>query len=258
MDRFFRPGRPFYIKLAIGGFLLVPAAHAVIGLLITVLGGSTPPGVLALLTTAMILNTAAGLALRWTDRFLVPCLLASPIFAMVGLVLGGFGLAHPDSFFDFVTSLVVVLGPLVAFIGCTGAIVQRRRGSLRTASGIQRRLVWAGAAALVLIAGTSAILSVARRAAVDAPAGALVVETRVDEFVPSRLRAKPGDRLVIFVVNDDPFAHTFSIDALRLDEYIGPRARRLVRFVVPRHAARLEYWCAVTGHEGMTGRLDVG
>src|ERR671922_163543 len=118
MDRFFRPGRPFYIKLAIGGFLLVPAANA------------------------------------------VPCLLASPIFAMVGLVLGGFGLAHPDSFFDFVTSLVVVLGPLVAFIGCTGAIVQRRRGSLRTASGIQRRLVWAGAAALVLIAGTSAILGV--------------------------------------------------------------------------------------------------
>jgi hypothetical protein len=42
-----------------------------------------------------------------------------------------------------------------------------------------------------------------------------------------------------------------------VDEYIGPRAERLITIRVTAPERRYELYCAVTGHEDMTGTIVV-
>jgi uncharacterized membrane protein len=46
----------------------------------------------------------------------------------MGLFWTAFGLAFPNSFFDFVPGLLVIPGALIALTGCIAALVARKRG----------------------------------------------------------------------------------------------------------------------------------
>jgi hypothetical protein len=244
----------FPIRLAVWGFALI-AASVVVAI---AAGNATgafaaiPPLVLLAIVVAVLLATGRGLIAG-----LVVAVLALLAFVVLEILTGLFLLLHPDSFADFVPALMRAVGALMAFFGTVQALRQRRRSALRPTGKNERRLLRAGAGALVAVAVLSAVLTYTGDSDADAPPGALVVETQADEFEPSEIRADAGEALLVFIQNTDSYAHTFTIDELEVDEYVGPRSERLVRFRVPNRPARLELWCAVTGHENMTGTLIV-
>jgi len=251
-------GRPFYERLAAGSFLFVPAAYLLLGAILLALGDRPPPGVLRILTVASAASVVGALLIVWTPRLLVASLVVGVLILLVGLGPGAFGLGHPDSFFDFMTSLVTVVGALGAVVAAASALRLQHRGVSRDSRGIDRALVKAALVCLAIAAISSALLTRTHRTNAAAPAGATVVELRIDKFVPSTLHVTRGERTRVFVVNRDSYAHTFSVDALSLDEYIAPHATRLITFDVPASGAgRLSLYCAVTGHENMTGTIFI-
>jgi heme/copper-type cytochrome/quinol oxidase subunit 2 len=168
-----------------------------------------------------------------------------------------YGFAHPESFFDFTTSLVIVVGPLLASIASVVAIVQRRRGTLDRAprSGEVRALQAVGAC-VVLLAVISGFLTVTQQATVVAAGDVTEVTLHDDRFRPHEFRVPAGDRVEFLLRNDDSYAHTFSIDALEVDEYVGPRSERIVAFAAEREGP-YELYCAIIGHEDMVGTILV-
>lgn len=119
-----------------------------------------------------------------------------------------------------------------------------------------RSFLTAVLAASLWLAAISCTTSTAPAVA-DAPEGAIVVETRNDSFVPEEIRVPAAEHVEIFVVNRDPYAHSFTIEALEVDRYVGPESTLLVKVLVPARIERLELSCLVTGHEDMRGALVV-
>jgi len=245
----------FPVRLAVWGFALI-ALSVVVAL---AAGNATgafaaiPPLLVAAVVVAVLLATGRGLI-----GALIVAGLALLAYVVLEIVSGQFTVRHPDSFADFVPGLMRAVGGLMAFVGTITALRRRRRGALRPSGKNERRLLRAGTGALVAVAVVSAVLTYTGNSDADAPPGALVVETQSDHFEPSEIRADAGETLQVFIKNTDSYAHTFTIDELDVDEYVGPRSERLVSFRVPSQPAqRFELWCAVTGHENMTGTLIV-
>ena len=73
-------------------------------------------------------------------------------------------------------------------------------------------------------------------------------------FEPTNLSAE-GENVAVFAENKDPVRHTFSIDELEVDlELPGNKAARIEFTAAP---GTYEFYCAVPGHDGMTGELVV-
>jgi hypothetical protein len=258
-----KPRRAFYVRLAIAGFLLLPAGNVVMGLMLLALGQKAPPNVFRLLLIVSVIDFVAAAALWRTLRFLIAGLVLAIVLLLGGLAFGSFGLGHPDSFFDFVTSLLLAFGPFLALVGCSVALAQRRRGRLRSARPVERIAVAAVGIVFAAAAARSGASTISNAAASGVPPGATVVETNVDRFVPSVVRLDPTRRNRIFVVNNDSFAHTFTIDDFGLDRYVAPHVRRLIGVSVPpaalkgRDTRRFVLACYVTGHENMRGTVVV-
>jgi plastocyanin len=146
----------------------------------------------------------------------------------------------------------------MAFVGAIVVLRQVRRptGALRSGTRAEKHVVKIGAIAVGALVVVSGVLTYTRNADIDAPPGALVVETSGDEFNPSDLTLEPG-RNQVLVVNRDSYAHTFGSDVLGIDQYVGPRADRLITVEVPDEPGRYELYCSVTGHEDMTGTVEI-
>jgi plastocyanin len=245
----------FYGRLAVAGFALIFLSIVVAGLSGNAPGvfGFGPPAFISLVVVLVLLITGRGVVAA-----LVVSVFALLLFA-VGEVLGGLpALGHPESFSDFVPALMRAAGSVMALTGSVVTLRQARRDppTLRSGTKNERRLVRLGAVGLGVLAVLSGVSTYTRNASIDAPPGALVVETRGDEFYPSDLKLEPGRRQVL-VVNRDSYAHTFSVDALDVDVYVGPRADRLLTIEVPGREGTHELYCAVTGHEEMVGTVEI-
>lgn len=244
----------FFLRLASTGFVLVFLSVVVAA----VTGNAT--GIFAAIPPLVLVALVLAILLRW-GRGVVAGLVAAVLLVLAYVVLqilgGFFELRHPDSFPDFVPALMRFAGSLMALAGLVTVIRQRRTGSLRPIGPAERRIQLAGLAALMLVAALSAVLTYSGRSEAGAPPGSQLVLTEDDSFDPSELQAEAGEVMRVFVSNRDSYAHTITIDELALDEYLGPRAERLVTIRIPDAAGRIEFYCAVTGHEGMDGRLVV-
>ena len=249
--------RSFYGRLAVEGFLLIflSVPVAVIGGNAEAAFGFGPPAVLSLIVALVLWLTGRGIivALVWS-------ILALLLFA-IGEVVGGLpALGHPEGFSDFVPALLRAVGSVLAFTGTLLTQIQTRRArgsptALRGGTRAEKRLLLAGAAVLVIIAVLSAVFTYTTNADLDAPPGAVVVKNRGDEFYPRDVRLDIG-RNQVLVVNNDSYSHTFSVDDLDLDVYIGPRANRLITFNAAREG-KFDLYCAVTGHEDMIGTIEI-
>jgi cupredoxin-like protein len=244
--------RPFYARLAVWGFLLVALSYVLAGAtgnLTGVLGAIPPFGIIAVVLAVLI---------RVTGRFLLVGLVFAILFALAFVTFGLQALNHIESFPDFAPALMRVIGSISAATGCSIARHQRRAGSLRPGTPAERRVMRVAAVALVaLMAGSAAVTYTGSKTVDVGGRDAVLVITEGDEFVPSRFSFKPGASELILVRNRDAYAHTFSVDELTLDEYVGPRAEKLVRVRLPRRPGRFELYCAIIGHETMTGTINV-
>lgn len=243
--------RPLPTKLAIWGFLLVALSYVVAAAAGNLTGavGAFPP--FAVLAVGMAL-------LIWaTGRFYVPGLAIGAFLILVFGAFGGVQVIHPESFADFIPVVLRVLGSALATVGCAVAWRQRRRGSLRPSSVAERRAVIVGAIVLALVAAGSAALTYTGSKTVDVGGReAVVVVTEGDEFIPSEVRIKREETMLVLVRNRDSYAHTFSIDELAVDEYIAPRAEHLIRLPAAAvSGGKVAFDCAIIGHEGMTGTI---
>lgn len=245
--------KAFYTRLAVAGFLLVPASLVVAIATGNVIGvfGSPLPLIAASLVFAVVI---------WaTGRFFWGALAVALLTLLASLAFGLIFLPHLDSLSDFVPSLMRVAGAGTAAVGAAAAAVQRRRGTLRPAGPHERKAAWAFSGALLALFATSAVLTYTQASTVDAPAGAVVVEMEGDDFIPDEIEIDGPSR--IFVANLDSYAHTFTVEGLQVDQYIGPRASRTIELAVPSEAARrskdFTLVCLVTGHEDMRGKIRV-
>lgn len=76
------------------------------------------------------------------------------------------------------------------------------------------------------------------------------------EFKTESIDAQRGETLRLVLKNDDLYVHTFTIDELDIDVTIGPLGEKALS-LTPGDAGTYEYLCTVTGHESMTGLLEV-
>jgi plastocyanin len=138
-----------------------------------------------------------------------------------------FGLALPDSFFDFVPGTLVLPGVLLA-IGATITSIRAAKGARESGPG-ERRAATIILAVLGALALMSAVLTVTGRDTVpDALAddADLVVDMEDFEFDEAAYEVPAGG--TVLVKNADPFVHNFSVEALDIDVDLGPKGEALV------------------------------
>lgn len=184
------------------------------------------------------------------------------LLAGAGLFWTAFGLAAPNSFFDFVPGVLVLPGLLLAIVATVATIRADRRGDRTPALvGGERGAVLGMAGVVALLAAMSAIVSVTGRETVGDTSG--VAETVVlkdFEFAADSYELTGGT--TILVRNDDPFLHTFTVDRLGIDVTFGPGSEKLID--IPAEPGEYVLYCAPhtgdkedPGDDDMAARLRV-
>lgn len=156
------------------------------------------------------------------------------------------GLAHPDSWSDFIPNVVGVLSALTALVAATALL--RNRGTLAAAAFVTRTVLVVGVAAIAFSVITS--LGVDSDTAQE---GDVKVAAEDVEWRPDRLEVADGQ--AIFVENKDLFRHTFTIEDLDISEDLS--VGQDVRVEISADPGEYELVCKVPGHEDMKGTLTV-
>ena len=191
------------------------------------------------------------------------------VAAVLAFLAGGatfwtvFGLASPKSFFDFVPGVMVLPGALLAIVCCIASVVAQRRGHLTPApAGGERTGLRVAAGVVVVLALVSAVLTVTGKETADAADADATVAMDDFEFAPDTLEVDAG--ATIFVKNDDPFVHSFTIDGTEIDEYLNPGSSAVVQLPDDLEGS-IVYYCEPhtsdaenPTEDDMAGRMTVG
>lgn len=140
-----------------------------------------------------------------------------------------------------------------------------RRRRVRLARSRSRAIAF-GVIAFVVV-GLTAIFLWRAFAPVPSAAADVRVQTTMEGFTPSAIRAKVGKPITIQLINRDSSFHTdgggwhqFAIDELGVNAKVGPESTELVT-LTPTRAGTYEFYCDVCcgGKENpsMRGRLEV-
>ncbi|HEX2054386.1 MAG TPA: cupredoxin domain-containing protein [Actinomycetota bacterium] len=187
--------------------------------------------------------------------------------AVAGLLVGlalfwtAFGLMQPASFFDFLPGLLVLPGALIAIVASIAAVVSGRRGrATARPEGGERLGLRIVAGVVVLGAVVSGALNLFTRptaSAGDAQASVAMKDFRFDE---QGYEVAGGS--TVFVDNNDPFAHTFTIDELDVDEAFIAGGSKVVQ--IPDRPGTYVLYCKPhtsdpedPGEEDMASRITV-
>lgn len=142
---------------------------------------------------------------------------------LVGMAMfwTAFGLAEPASFFDFVPGILVLPGALIAIGASIAALLAARKGRLtdRPEAG-ERRGIQVVLGLVALLALVSAALNLFTRPTASADEAQSTIAMKDFEFGEDSYQVAAGSK--VFVDNDDPFFHTFTVDGLDIDEgFVG-------------------------------------
>jgi len=156
----------------------------------------------------------------------------------------------------------VLAGGLAIILGGVTASFEVRRGRLTwTRTG---PIGWASMAVIGVLVGAS-ITSLLAGSASAGGAGVAEEPTvsgvlTVDEnaFVETSLDMNEAEVLGLFIVNKDPFPHSFDIDGLDIHVQLLPSSTTAVA-IKPTGPGEIEFYCSVPGHmaAGMVGTLRV-
>lgn len=208
-------GKPRWTRLATLGFALAAAAPLML----------------------LIAGFAFGMDMNDAGFFVIPIVVLGVVSVLVarfgtwakitGAVLGLlaglmffwliFGLFVPASFFDFVPAVMFVPGVLMGVVASIAAVRAARRGHLTaSAEGGEARGIRIAVGALAALTVLSGILTVTGRSTADATGAAAEVALKDFDFTPKQITVAGGSS--IYLENEDPFFHTFTIDELGIDE----------------------------------------
>jgi plastocyanin len=215
-----------WTRLAVLGFLMAAAGELLMIVAIVTFGLDSEGETGFLGALAAIALVAALLVWRfgWWAKALG---IVAGLMSAMALFWTAFGLGSPQSFFDIMPAVLVIPGALIGAGSCIAAIVAGRRGH-RTSGpqGGEGRGIAIALAVVAIAAVVSGALTFLGRSSADpAGAGATVVMSGF-EFDRDAYALRPGS--TVFVRNDDPFMHDFTVDALGISVKTSPGDRVLV------------------------------
>lgn len=217
--------------------LLLAGIGPLLMLVVSVVWGLSGDDIPFFLVTAVIAFVASYLVRRFGTWAKVVGILAGLVVGMM-LFWTAFGLATPQSFFDFAPGLLVMPGALIAIVSCIGAIVAGRRNHLSDAPvGGERKGIRIVLTAILGLAALSAVLTIA--AAMGGAEGEPTVAASDFDFEPRTLEVDGGETIVIS--NEDPFGHTFTIDELDINEVLS--AGQKVEVEIPDDGGTYIFYC---------------
>jgi len=218
--------RARWTNLAVLG-LLLSATGAVLPLVAITAFGLNPSERPFLIVVGAVALVGAGIVWRfgWWGK-LVGCVVC--VAMVLTLFWTSFGLSSFTSFFDFMPAVLVVPGAILGFASCIAAIVAGRRGHTGAApTGRERNAIRFAFAVVGVLALASGVLTLTSRSIAGASGVESTVVMKSFAFTSKRYVLRPGS--TVLVRNDDPFVHTFTVDALGIDRRTHPGDRLIVR-----------------------------
>jgi plastocyanin len=193
----------------------------------------------------------------------------------VGVVLGGVGAAlfllgnlpfviddlqHPDSFIGFLTSGAGSVGAVVGLVAMLGTLLHWGDAPVRPLGIV--------AGALVAVVAVIGVVATIGATSDDRQPGDVVLVAKDADYVtpgsnrngdvkaadPAKITVDAGSGAV-FVKNEDLFRHTFTIEALHIDEELP--ASKSIRVPIDAPPRDYPFKCSVEGHDDMRGTLTV-
>jgi hypothetical protein len=240
--------RARWSSLAALGLLLGAAGPVLLLVAISAFGlNPSERPLLLIVACAGLIGAALVWRFGWWGK-LVGCAAAVGMFMTLYWTV--FGVSSFPSFFDFMPAVLVVPGALLAFVSCIAAIVAGRRGH-----GIARGERWTFRAVsllIALLAVISGVLTLTSRSIVGASGAESTVVMKSYKFNSKRYVFRAGS--TVFIRNDDPFVHTFTIDDVHIDKRTHPGDRLLIE--VPDHLGNFILYCTLHTSDPKHPRSD--
>jgi plastocyanin len=215
-----------WTKLGVLGQLFVASGALLMALAIVAFGLEVEGEQTFLAIVAAIALAGAACAWRLGLAGRIIGIVTSVLPAMA-LFWTAFGFGAFPSFFDFMPAVLVAPGAILAVVSYISAIVASRRGNrTERAAGGERTAIRVAFAVVGVVAVVTGALTITGRSTVDAGRADETVTMSGLEFDAAAYRFDPGTTLL--VRNDDPFLHTFTVDALGIDVTMGPGDEVLV------------------------------
>jgi plastocyanin len=235
-------GVPAGTRLAVLGLLMVSAMGAIWLVASLIWGLDLGESAGFLIPTIVLPAVAALLVWRFGTWAKVVGIVVA-LLAIGTLWFTAFGLLEPDSVFDFVGGLLVVPGAVIAIVGCVQAIRAGRRGQLRTRrEGGEARAMGVIVAVVTGLTVLSAVVTFVARSTADASRADAEVALKDFSFEvgdAEGLVVNGGD--TVYVENEDPFHHTFTVDDLGIDVAFGPSSQELIE--IPTQPGTYTLYC---------------
>lgn len=251
--------RPFFVRVAILALLSAPALALVLFAAATAAGVEGRAQALGALLPVSVLFLGLGVALRFSGRPLYATAVISFLVSLPAVVTGAeYGVLHPEEFFEFTASVVLAASSITALVASVGAIVTRKTSAVASTAKLRRLFL-----AVPIVAGSailfSAVVSILAEPTIVRQGQPAQLVTANNRFLPREFSVIEGERVSFDISNEDDEAHTFSIDELEIDQYLGPSSDRQVTFRVDLEepATALRLYCAINGHEAMVGTIRV-
>lgn len=229
-------------RLAVLGLLMISTAGAIWLLAGLIWGLDLGDSAGFLIPTIVLPAVAALLVWRFGTWAKVIGILVA-LLTLGTLWFTAFGLFEPDSFFDFVGGLLVAPGAVIAIVGCVQAIRAGRRGDVASRrEGGEARAITVIVAVVAGLTVLSGVLTFVGRSTADASQARGEVAIRDFSFETDGsegVTVAGGDTL--YVENEDPFLHTFTVDELGIDIAFGPSSQELIE--IPAQAGTYTLYC---------------
>ena len=173
-----------------------------------------------------------------------------------------YDITRPTITETFLRSMLVLAGGLVIIVGAVTAFFEVRRG--RPAWTRTGPIGWVSMAVIGALVGASITSLLAGSASVggagvaEEPTVSGVLTVEKNAFGETSLDMNNGEVLGLFIVNKDPFPHSFDIDSLDIHVQL-PRSSTTAVAIKPVGPGNVEFFCGVPGHReaGMVGTLSV-
>ena len=173
-----------------------------------------------------------------------------------------YDITHPGIAETFLRSLLILAGGLAIILGAATAFFEVRRGRptwTRTGP-----IGWASMAVIGVLVGAATTSLLAGSASAggagvaEEPTVSGVLTVDQNAFVETSLDMNDADVLGLFIVNKDPFPHSFDIDSLDIHVQLLPSSTTAVA-IKPTGPGEIEFYCSVPGHRaaGMVGTFSV-
>ena len=261
-------GRTFAMTVVTAGYGVLTAGLVYLVFLFMRAGDNLRAGALVpvfAIITAIV--ASMGLVTLWSRAQRHPWFwLVSAIPALFILLMNAtyiaYDITRPAITETFLRSMLVLAGGLAIILGAVAAFSEVRRGRPAwTSTGpigwVSMAVVGAlvGAAVTSVLAGSA---SAGGAAVAEEPTVSGVLTVEKNAFVETKLAMNNGEVLGLFIVNKDPFPHSFDIDSLGIHVQLLPSSTTAVA-IKPTGPGEIQFYCSVPGHvaAGMVGTLRV-